>query len=464
MDVRLHIELNLYTVLAMAMLLLGYRRSGKEYTTANRSFLGMTLSDILVLLADIGSVYARFMGRGFYHAFFNIMIHIMFFAMLFFYSLYLSCILPMRERGKMIFLRFCGMACVISSTFWVFHELRRALPGLFPGELPRGWGFVRVFGMNGGYLVLVLSSLCILAYRKELRKARLFALLSFGALPFLSSLLRIRFLGYSLLYYGISLSILLVYVVIQIEEGNVLWKKQGRLQEERTRMVLGQADPNFLYQCLDRIECLLPEKQEEAQEAINTFSGFLRANLDSLKERKRIPFSDELLQLKRYIALMKLVRGFEIQLAEDFEEEDFELPPLTLKTLASCMLEACVNGMGSVSGGEDVDGIGDGIRNKNENSIDGDIGKDNGSGWIYLSTVYEEGGIVLEMTDGGSLPAKEKWLREDEAAMLRLCNLRLRIESALGGRLEMPGLDESDKADGKSAEPEMIFRIFVPVL
>lgn len=110
--------------------------------------------------------------------------------------------------------------------------------------------------------------------------------------------------------------------------------KQGRLiNEANINITLSQIQPHFLYNSLNIIRYLCKHNTEEAENAINDFSDYLRGNMSALSNKECIPFERELKHLNSYIALEKKRFGKRLTVQYDIQEKEFVLPALCLQPI-----------------------------------------------------------------------------------------------------------------------------------
>lgn len=138
-----------------------------------------------------------------------------------------------------------------------------------------------------------------------------------------------------------SLAGFLLYIVfsgIEIlvhykEQQKLLKEKENQLIENRISIMLSQIQPHFLFNSLGAIRELCKQNPEQAREALDDFSDYLRTNMDSLSKKHLVHFSEELSHTKTYLKLEKLRFGNDLNIIYEIEETDFYLPPLTLQPL-----------------------------------------------------------------------------------------------------------------------------------
>ncbi|MBY2476021.1 histidine kinase [Clostridioides difficile] len=81
------------------------------------------------------------------------------------------------------------------------------------------------------------------------------------------------------------------HIMFSIKRKEKLQKKlENELMENRISIMLSQIQPHFLYNALNTIQYLCKHDSNMACEAIEKFSSYLRGNMDSLTQKKLIPF------------------------------------------------------------------------------------------------------------------------------------------------------------------------------
>lgn len=169
--------------------------------------------------------------------------------------------------------------------------------------------------------------------RKRLPGKDFRALSSYIALPIAVEAIQMLHYGVALLNTGVSLGLLIIFVNIQSAQEVRMEHQEKELAEARIDITLSQIQPHFLYNSLTAIRRLCDHDPQQAKEAIRDFSLFLRANMDSLKSKAPIPFEQELLHVKSYLALEQ--QRFQERLTVNYEisVRDFSIPPLTVQPI-----------------------------------------------------------------------------------------------------------------------------------
>ena len=179
--------------------------------------------------------------------------------------------------------------------------------------------------------------------------------------------------------------------------------EQALEAEQRIQIMMTQIQPHFLFNTLSTIQALCRIDPEKASETTEKFGTYLRMNIDSLSQASLIPFQKELEHTKIY-ADIEMIRFPYIHISYDIQEDDFELPALSIQPIVE-------------------NAIRHGVR-----------GRYNGS--VKVMTRSDENEIIITVTDNG------KGFNPDEAETaegthIGLRNVRERIGMLCGGTLSV---------------------------
>ena len=185
--------------------------------------------------------------------------------------------------------------------------------------------------------------------------------------------------------------------------------KEKELAEARLATVASQIRPHFLFNTLDGIYYLVAEDPARAQKAIEEFSSYLRANLESLEKTDAVPIEKELAHVRTYLDLEKMSMEDLLEYQIDMQVGGFCVPVLSVQTLV-------------------------------ENAVKHGLGKKPEGGSITVCTREEENCFVVEVMDDGVgfNPATV-----GGNGHIGLENTRARLETMCGGELSLrstPGM------------------------
>ena len=105
------------------------------------------------------------------------------------------------------------------------------------------------------------------------------------------------------------------------------------LQESRISIMLSQMQPHFIFNTLNTIYHLCEFNPELARSTINSFSKYLRNNINNLECRELIHFDKEISFVKSYLDIEKVRFDEELQITFDLTVTNFMLPALTVQPI-----------------------------------------------------------------------------------------------------------------------------------
>ena len=187
------------------------------------------------------------------------------------------------------------------------------------------------------------------------------------------------------------------------------------LQESRISIMLSQMQPHFIFNTLNTIYHLCEIDPEIARSTINSFSKYLRNNIDNLTRSEMIYFEKEMSFVKAYLDIEKVRFDDELQIEFDIAATNFKIPVLTVQPIV-------------------------------ENAVKHGTSKKEGVSSLYISTretdaCYE---ITIRDTGIGFDPNHQPC---DEHKHIGISNVRQRLENLCEGTLTI----ESTIGEGTTA-------------
>lgn len=191
-----------------------------------------------------------------------------------------------------------------------------------------------------------------------------------------------------------------------VEQNERYYKQRIENESLKSKILLAQIKPHFIYNCLTLIRSLLNEP-EKAEEALNHFAGFLRGSVDMLEETVCISASREIQTVDDYLYLQKQRFGDSLRVVTDYRDTGFFLPPFTLQVLVE---NAVIHGIRNTAGG---------------------------SGTVVIRSYEADGFHVIEVEDDGNgLPPEIRQEREQkEQTHVGLKNIERRLDLMCHGTL-----------------------------
>ena len=180
---------------------------------------------------------------------------------------------------------------------------------------------------------------------------------------------------------------------------------QVELQNSHISIMLSQIQPHFLYNTLNTIYYLCGKDAVTAQNAVSSFSDYLRNNLDSIDCNELILFDKELQHINTYLELEKIRFGEELEIEYDIRTKSFLLPILTVQPLV-------------------------------ENAVKHGTSKKRGGGRVTISTKECENYFEIKVCDTG-VGFDTQHFADDGKKHVGIANVRERLWMMCGGSLEI---------------------------
>ena len=126
------------------------------------------------------------------------------------------------------------------------------------------------------------------------------------------------------------------YVLMRLAELD----ERDRAVEMARRLAAAQIQPHFLFNSLATLQHWVAEKDDRALPMLEALNGYLRATLP-LFDRARLPLSDEVAAVRRYLQVMQMRLGERLLVEVDIDEAALrlEIPPGLLLTLTENAVE-----------------------------------------------------------------------------------------------------------------------------
>ena len=182
------------------------------------------------------------------------------------------------------------------------------------------------------------------------------------------------------------------------------------LQESRISIMLSQMQPHFIFNTLNTIYHLCEINPRIARSTINSFSQYLRNNINNLERSEMIHLDQEMSFVKAYLDIEKVRFDDELQITFDTPVTNFKLPVLTVQPIV-------------------------------ENAVKHGTSKKQGVSSLFISTRESDSAYEIEIRDTGAgfdpdLPVndthKHVGISNVRQRLKHLCDGTLSIESAVG--------------------------------
>ena len=236
---------------------------------------------------------------------------------------------------------------VVGALLWILSLFSPALSELNTHQN----GFSRIFfiGHIGGIILIFISLILLIRYRRMLGYRETMALLSMPVLMGIATICEPISQGIELRYPAAVVEFLIVYTQHHMELEVRHEREEAEGLQKRLNITAGRMKSHFLYNVLTTIYYLCETEPEEAQRAVKIFSDYMKSTLEAVEKQELVEFSWELEEIKNYLMLEEIRFGDKLKVEYDIEYEDFLIPPLTVQPLVE---NAVIHGIGSkVEGG-----------------------------------------------------------------------------------------------------------------
>ena len=186
---------------------------------------------------------------------------------------------------------------------------------------------------------MLLDTILIWEYRKNISRRKCVSMLSYIVLPFVAAIVLVFYYGISFINIAISISVILMFVEAMIEQGrkiaqqeHALAEQEKKLAESRIATMVSQIKPHFIYNTLGSIEQLCELNPPAAAQMVHDFAHYLRGNFGELDNAAPIRFSKEIEHTKYYLSIEK-VRFPDIEIVFNLKSQDFLIPALSVQPL-----------------------------------------------------------------------------------------------------------------------------------
>ena len=110
-------------------------------------------------------------------------------------------------------------------------------------------------------------------------------------------------------------------------------EQQGEIARQRTKVMVLQMRPHFIYNTLVSIHSLCGINPQKAQQITMDFTNYLRRNFNAVASDSTIPFSMELEHTRAYLAVEQAQHEDMLSVDYDTPYTHFRLPALTLQPI-----------------------------------------------------------------------------------------------------------------------------------
>lgn len=252
------------------------------------------------------------------------------------------------------------------------------------------------------FWAVIVSAYILVRYKNRLDKRLYIPVICYLSIPVIGMLLQIMFYGVNVILLLNTMVLVFMFLMMHMVQTQDYYERERDLQDMRVNIMLSQMQPHFLYNSLTAIDQLCKIDVKLARKALDSFSTYLRGNLNSLKRKGMITFSEERKHIEAYLTLEKLRFGELLCVEYDIQTDGFLLPVLSVQPLV-------------------------------ENAVKHGLGEKEDGGTVTISTREEKDRYIITVTDDGVgfVPGEMKGNGEH----IGIENIRKRLASVCGGEL-----------------------------
>lgn len=410
----INVSLEIWGAILSLVFISSLYMGGNVKNRTDRVFAGILLCNGMLLISDAAAWL--FKGHALLICYWgvrisNFFVYTLGYVLMALFTEYLVGYLSIRVRASRSAVRFVWGICAVAVAFTILSQWNHMYYGFVGNNVySRGdWFWLsQLWGLVG----MAVDILLLLYYRRELSKKEIWVLLSYIFLPILAMIVQIFIYGIAWLHLATTISIIFVFVNLQVNQAQKRKMREMELEGARTAVMLSQVQPHFLYNSLLGIKQLCDSNPQKASEALGHFAYFLRGNLDTLTQKKLIPFETEMRHVNDYLYLEKMRFDQKLTILQDLEYTDFILPAMTVQPIA-------------------------------ENAVRWGITKKKGGGTLTIRSELAEDNVIISIIDDG-VGFDPLRYKNDSKTHIGIENVRQRLALQCGGTMEI----ESKKGGG----------------
>ena len=197
-------------------------------------------------------------------------------------------------------------------------------------------------------ICMLFLFIALLRRRKALTGKQFRAMLTYILIAVICVPIQLLFEGIMVIVSGTSLSGIVMFSLLETEQVELYFRKREENLEQRMYLLSLQIRPHFICNTLLSIYYLCDEDPSKAKKGILDFTDYLRKNFTAMSKKSMVSFSEEIDHVRAYIAVEKVRYEDELELEFDIEDEDFELPSLTIQPLVENSVKHGIDPSGKV--------------------------------------------------------------------------------------------------------------------
>ena len=323
--------LNLFCAVIMLLLWGGLLQQQPHKPTKEVRYFRYLLFTAFVMMLLESFAWLVLLPHDGWFRFVAMLASIVFFVFLGLYTRYVYSLLRLRSGWIYRLVQINDILCAVAAVLLIANFIHpfiydyRTLQFLHPA------GTAAVILLGG--TVLVINCVWLIRYRERIGWYQVALLVPFSVAPALTFLLRIWIGNLQIFYMLIAFSLIANYVRLSANLFIDYRKQQEKLRNLQIRSTTERMKPHYIYNVLTSIYYLCDTDPKLAQQAVGTFSDYLRSVLETLDTGELIDFDEELHTIKSYLELEKMRFEDRFNVHYDIQTKNFLLPPFTVQPL-----------------------------------------------------------------------------------------------------------------------------------
>ena len=188
--------------------------------------------------------------------------------------------------------------------------------------------------VSQGYQFVTFAMVfCLAVFHKKVTVGEKVSFAVYCVIPLVAIIVQNAFPGYAIAYLSIIVNIQILFLFVNVRKNMKLADEAKRIKDAEVKIMISQIQPHFIYNVLASISTLIKIDPDKAQQGLDHFTDYLRANLSSLSKNGLVNFTDELKHIKTYVSLEKMRFEDRLEVNYDIQVNDFMVPALSVQPI-----------------------------------------------------------------------------------------------------------------------------------
>lgn len=188
--------------------------------------------------------------------------------------------------------------------------------------------------VSQGYQFVTFAMVfCLAVFHKKVTVGEKVSFAVYCVIPLVAIIVQNAFPGYAIAYLSIIVNIQILFLFVNVRKNMKLADEAKRIKDAEVKIMISQIQPHFIYNVLASISTLIKIDPDKAQQGLDHFTDYLRANLSSLSKNGLVNFTDELRHIKTYVSLEKMRFEDRLEVNYDIQVKDFMVPALSVQPI-----------------------------------------------------------------------------------------------------------------------------------